>query len=236
MTLSEFSKEFDILYNNIMSNQAPGLSEWEKSVFLTNAQLEILKNYFNPAGNKYQQGFDDSSKRQIDFSNVIETKKLDIYVPSQTYVKIDNRSYCYDFPTDSISIVNEFLGTLAIIPINYQTYIRQMSKPYKYPLKSQAWRLLGKDTNNNSLHIVAEIISAQTNVSLDYVIRYVRRPKPIILEELSNGDTIDNLTEKTECELDQILHKEILQRAVELAKNTFYGDLKSTVDIGSRVE
>ena len=96
MTLSEFSKEFDILYNNIMSNQAPGLSEWEKSVFLTNAQLEILKNYFNPAGNKYQQGFDDSSKRQIDFSNVIETKKLDVYVPSQTYVKIDNRSYCYD--------------------------------------------------------------------------------------------------------------------------------------------
>ena len=48
MTTQEFSNEFDVLYNNIMSNQAPGLDEYEKSVFLTKAQLEILKNYFNP--------------------------------------------------------------------------------------------------------------------------------------------------------------------------------------------
>ena len=58
MTIQEFSNEFDVLYNNIMSNQAPGLDEYEKSVFLTKAQNEILKNYFNPKGNKYQEGFD----------------------------------------------------------------------------------------------------------------------------------------------------------------------------------
>lgn len=33
MTTQEFSSEFDILYNNIMSNAAPGLDEYEKSVF-----------------------------------------------------------------------------------------------------------------------------------------------------------------------------------------------------------
>lgn len=37
MTLQEFSDEFDVLYNNITSNQAPGLNEYEKSVFLTKA-------------------------------------------------------------------------------------------------------------------------------------------------------------------------------------------------------
>jgi hypothetical protein len=35
MTNQEFINEFDILYNNIMSNQAPGLDEYEKSVYLT---------------------------------------------------------------------------------------------------------------------------------------------------------------------------------------------------------
>lgn len=35
MTPDEFSNEFDILYNNIMSNKAPGLNVYEKSVFLT---------------------------------------------------------------------------------------------------------------------------------------------------------------------------------------------------------
>lgn len=43
----EFSNEFDVLYNNIMSNAAPGLNEYEKSVFLTKGQEEIVKNYFN---------------------------------------------------------------------------------------------------------------------------------------------------------------------------------------------
>jgi hypothetical protein len=37
MTTTEFSNEFDILYNSITSNMAPGLDEYEKSVFLTRA-------------------------------------------------------------------------------------------------------------------------------------------------------------------------------------------------------
>ena len=72
MTLPEFNTNFDLLYNNIASNQAPGLDEYEKSVFLTNAQLELVKNYFNPKGNKYQEGFDQSPKRQLDFSTITD--------------------------------------------------------------------------------------------------------------------------------------------------------------------
>lgn len=74
MDNTEFSNQFDVLYNNVMSNAAPGLNEYEKSVFLTKAQNEIVKNYFNPKGNKYQEGFDDSAKRQIDFSELISNK------------------------------------------------------------------------------------------------------------------------------------------------------------------
>lgn len=37
MTNAEFSNEFDTLFNNITSNQAPGIDEYEKSVFLTQA-------------------------------------------------------------------------------------------------------------------------------------------------------------------------------------------------------
>ena len=41
----EFSSEFDILYNNIMSNTAPGLDEYEKSVFLTQAQEQLIVRF-----------------------------------------------------------------------------------------------------------------------------------------------------------------------------------------------
>ena len=47
MTIQEFSNEFDILYNNSMSNAAPGLNEYEKSVFLTQAQ-ESLSAFRKP--------------------------------------------------------------------------------------------------------------------------------------------------------------------------------------------
>mgnify|MGYP006975185555 CR=1 FL=1 len=39
MTNNEFSNEFDVLYQNITSNQAPGLDEYEKSVFLSKPYL-----------------------------------------------------------------------------------------------------------------------------------------------------------------------------------------------------
>lgn len=47
MSNTEFSNQFDILYNNIMSNAAPGLSEYEKSVFLTQAQRDIIIGVYN---------------------------------------------------------------------------------------------------------------------------------------------------------------------------------------------
>ena len=37
MTVEEMDNMFDVLYNNITSNQAPGLNAYEKSVFLTKA-------------------------------------------------------------------------------------------------------------------------------------------------------------------------------------------------------
>ena len=75
MTSLEFSNSFDIRYNNIMSNQSPGLDEYEKSVVLSAAELELVKNTFNPKGNKYQEGYDDSAKRQYDFSTITEIKR-----------------------------------------------------------------------------------------------------------------------------------------------------------------
>ena len=50
MTLQEFSVEFDILYNNVSSNQAPGLTEYEKSVFLTQAQEAIVLDLYKGTG------------------------------------------------------------------------------------------------------------------------------------------------------------------------------------------
>lgn len=244
MTTQEFSNEFDVLYNNIMSNQAPGLDEYEKSVFLTKAQLEILKNYFNPKGNKYGQGFDENAKRQIDFSTLITVAKPSQYTPDGSYVKFDDRSQLYKLPQDILLMLNETgINTvdgvkrlISIIPMNYEEYARLMSKPWKQPLKNQGWRLF---QSTSGVDFISEVVIKYNSSLTDYKIRYVKRPKPIILANLADeysNVSIEGINTITECELDPILHPEILQRAVELAKSAYTGDLKSSVELGQRSE
>lgn len=244
MTTQEFSNEFDVLYNNIMSNQAPGLDEYEKSVFLTKAQLEILKNYFNPKGNKYGQGFDENAKRQIDFSTLIAVAKPSQYTPDGSYVKFDDRSQLYKMPQDILLMLNETgINTvdgvkrlISIIPMNYEEYARLMSKPWKQPLKNQGWRLF---QSTGGVDFISEVVIKYNSSLTNYKIRYVKRPKPIILANLADeysNVSIEGLNTITECELDPILHPEILQRAVELAKSAYIGDLKSSVELGQRSE
>lgn len=256
MTTQEFSDQFDVLYNNIMSNQAPGLDEYEKSVFLTKAQYEIVKNYFNPKSNKNQEGFDDSPKRQVDFSKLMAVKTPATFTTAN-YPKFDDRSQLFTMPTDILFVLNEtavnFIpvtpltnpitaqaGTerlINIVPISFEEYARIISKPYKQPLKNQGWRLFNGGDIESTTHFVTEIIIKSGTLIRDYRVRYVKRPKPIILTTLSETNvSLDGLTAVTECELDPILHPEILQRAVELAKSAYIGDLKSSVDLGQRNE
>lgn len=262
MTNSEFSNEFDVLYNSITSNQAPGLDEYEKSVFLTKAQDEIVKSYFNPRSNKTQEGFDGNEKRQIDFSMIMKcevysdsiaisplsiegeiTKPIDPpeigvlpNVFSDSFFDLRGNTKSVVLDDNILMIVNEYaevtrngsISRLTILPISYTEYSRLMSKPYKRPLKNQAWRLL----DNSNGHKKAEIIIGPNDTISRYVIRYIKRPRAIRLTNFDEDVTLDGEFTEQSCELDPILHPEILQRAVELAKAAYTGDLQSQIALG----
>lgn len=306
MSVEEMDNMFDVLYNNITSNQAPGLNAYEKSVFLTKGQDETLKNYFNPKskGNNTQEGFDGSAKRQVDFSmlTTVATTSATSYTyslvsgktdkdgkpvysrkettaPKSTYgytvaydtdgniLKDDSDNVLYirnegtdvsgfDTPlfdmrenTKSVTLpsklmyaINEMVEVtrndkkilLQVIPVKFDEYSRLMCKPYKRPLKYQAWRLTNNDVVNK-----ADIVVGPSDTLTKYIIRYVRRPNPIIVSDL-DGLSIEGKSTATECELDPILHEEILQRAVELAKiawtNTGQDNLQAVMQAGQRSE
>jgi hypothetical protein len=252
MTTAEFSAEFDTLYNNIKSLSAPGLDEYEKSVFLTKAQEEIVKNYFNPTSNKLQQGFDGSEKRQVDFAELISVAAgtQDGTLPG-SYISIDPRAELFYLPQDVFMIVNETVVVrdnltnttfkAVVVPINYREYDRVMSKPYGEPLKRQCWRMIQANTTSfgaTGQKPVAELIS-RTNTNVEsYTVRYVKRPQPIILTNLaSNGLSINGVTAVTECELNMLVHREILDRAVELAIAAYKdGSLQAAVQLNQRNE
>ena len=251
MTATEFSDQFDVLYNNVMSNAAPGLNEYEKSVFLTKAQDEIVKNYFNPKGNKYQEGFDGNAKRQIDFSKLISHATV-VLAASQT--SFDARAQVGTLPTGILVVINEVVslasgatpkGTRQVIPITYEEYTRLMSKPYKEPLKNQAWRIItGQTTGATSVELI--INNNDMSFTKTYKLRYVRKPNPIVTANLASavgdGVSVDGTAVQTQCELDPSIHQEILQRAVELAKAAYAADqngqlqMQDQITVGQRSE
>ena len=170
MTNLEFSNEFDVLYNSITSNQAPGLDEYEKSVFLTKAQSEILREYFNPRIDAANGGFDGSQKRQYDFSTLIRTANLfnvnSIKERITDIEKIDRRSLVFLFPQDYFLSVNEVVydgnKAFSVLPISYDTYQRLMLKPYTMPVKKGVWRLF---TDKKNCNFVQEYVD---NSQTDY--------------------------------------------------------------------
>ena len=62
---------------------------------------------------------------------------------------------------------------------------------------------------------VVEIVS-KYNVE-SYLVRYLSRPAPIILSDLADNLSINDINKKTECELNPVIHRTILERAVKLA-------------------
>lgn len=250
MTTTEFSNEFDTLYNNVMSNQAPGIDDYEKSVFLTRAQEEIIKNYFNPRSNKLQQGFDDNEKRQIDFSEITKVADITSNTIPSGYTTLDSRGVMFSYPVDTFIIINESvrllyngqLSSAVVVPITFREYDRLMSKPYKEPLPRQCWKLIqGNATtpvNPSGQSIVVELIPRTSATINSYKVRYVKRPQPIILTSLAaQGLSINGINTISECELNPIIHREILDRAVELAKIAYQaGDPASHIQVNQRNE
>lgn len=276
MTIQEFSNTFDTLLNSYNTQSQFGeqaskreivLDEYEKSVLLTQAQDIIVKSYFDGTLNQQGQGFDDSTRRQMDFSSLIKIAELAPLDPSEAQVQIfDDRGIVYPLPrkvvddveiegtTDVLFILNEKLTQVCtkgqqrveqwrkdfvIVPISYKEYDREMSKPYAQPLKKQAWRLFqnqatGFDINSELIprfNVKEETSEGAVPVSTTFIykIRYVKRPTPIVLEDLPNNLEIDGVTTESECELNPIIHMDILNKAVELAIATRGGSYQTAV-------
>ena len=244
MTVEELNNEFDIHYNSIAGQSSPNLDLYEKSIFFTKAQLELVKDYYDPQSNRKQKGFEASEKRRTDLKELIKNYKS--LVSFSDTNAIDSSSKFFNIPNDVFIITNEkgiikdtgcFEGkSLNIKPMTQDEYNIQIDNPFKRPNEKVAWRLDFSKINNNK---VVEIV---TPYKIEYNLRYIKYPKPIILGDLdilfpSENLSIDGQTSPSTCELDIEIHKEIVDRAVELALRDYKpSGLESKIQLDQRNE
>lgn len=251
MNVSEFSLEFDVLYNNITSNLSPGLSEYEKSIFLTRAQEQIVKNHFGIKSNTKSEGLNNSIKRDTDFSTLFKTVSITsgiTEIPNPTHT-LNTRVRRFTIKEDYLFIINEFCEIVkrdsagnvldtqltTVVPLHYSEFARLNSGPYKEPNLYETWRIISDVVTVNESTF--DLYIRYNWTLINYIIRYIKKPNPIILEELSTQNlTIDGKHAVSSCELNPILHQEVLDRAVELAKVAFLGSTEEVINVNQRNE
>jgi len=244
MTNLEFRNEFDIHYNSIATQSAPNIDDYELSVYLTKAQLELVKDYYDPSSNRKNKGFENSEKRRVDLKELI--KEFNTNTLISTNIKLTNDSKIFKIPDDVFLIIYESVKCnvnncgekeLSVVPKTHDEFNIQYGNPFKRPNKNKVWRLDISKINNNK---IVELISPFT-IS-EYKIRYIKYPKPIIISDLNISFPNENLTINgfssiQQCELDQEIHNEILDRAVELALRDYKpSNLESKILVDNRNE
>lgn len=219
MTTEEFSNEFDVLLNSYITINQDSfkLDEYEKSVLLTESQEAVIKELYS--GKLAGEGFEETEEIRRGLDSLVNTLELtseDISKP-----KMSDKSQFFQLPPDiwfityeSALLSDESLGCknntrVMVIPIRQDEYHSVESNPFRGPSDKRVLRI---DTGSS----IVELISKYNIKS--YFVKYLSKPKPIILQDISNENlTINGEKLKMGCKLNESLHRTILEGAVALA-------------------
>ena len=218
MNIQEFSNSFDTLLQPYIAKESfseqnnLAFDEYEKSIFLTKAQEQIVLELY--------QELEQSEEVRKYLSNLIKT---DNYVPvgeqDETLINNNFKSYKVEISNDILFMIYEQCTLsdenncinnkiVSVVPTIHDDLDKVLKNPFKSPNSRKVIRL---DFDNK-----IELIS-KYNIS-NYKVRYLKKPNPIILVTLEDNLSINNGdTKVSNGETNPILHERIVQRAVQLA-------------------
>lgn len=218
MNVQELSNLFDTLLqpyitkDNFGKQNTLAFDEYEKSIFMTKAQEQIVLELY--------QELEQSEEVRKYLSNLIKT---DNYVPvgeqDETLINNNFKSYKVEISNDILFMIYEQCTLsdenncinnkiVSVVPTIHDDLDKVLKNPFKSPNSRKVIRL---DFDNK-----IELIS-KYNIT-NYKVRYLKKPNPIILVALEDNLSINNGdTKVSNGETNPILHERIVQRAVQLA-------------------
>lgn len=195
----ELYNKFQLYYDNVSSHQAPGFSLHEISSYLTDAQLELVRSF-------YEMFEKDEACRKalvpLVISETIETSTPDIE-------KMADESRFFRLPVITMDGERELPAPLPKIlyilyesirnprfrsqchgwwncpikPVTHDEFHSIYNDPFIYN-KRKSLRLDVSDGKDS----YAEVVSKRYGENWNYFVRYIMRPTPIIL---CDGETAD---------------------------------------------
>ena len=231
MTTEEFSTEFDVLARSYMTryqfgsgvdSDGPNFDEYEKSVFLTEAQKQLVTSLYT-GKNPYRESFEFTEETRRYLESLVRTKVYTTEEASDDSSLLSKalsvNSVFFSLPKDLAFITleqvvfdDESLGclngkTATVQPVTHDQYGKLRKNPFRGSSKNKVLRI---DTGEGYVELISDYKIGS------YTLKYLSKPEPIILTELENL-TIDGFSEVTDCKLNPMVHSMILDMAVRMA-------------------
>lgn len=257
MTAAELLQKFNLHYDNILSAAAPGLNEYEISLYLTQAHREVVSSYYNGVMGGDAVDSTEAVKSLIPRYILSDSIQITDLAPNQieglfSYT-IDLNSQVLQLlaerikgPNNSDSIVRNIL----VKPVNIDVLYRLMRNPFRRPSDLRVWRL-DQTSNESTIERQIILISNEDLASEDfqYIYTYMKEPEAILLVDLDSeewasigdlsimGQKRANVDGDLGDKISPTLWELIINRAVELATRDYKENtLNTQIALNRRVE
>lgn len=216
---------FNFQYNNIFSNQAPGMEDYDITMALNMAHIEILDEYSN--------GIDLFEKNRSILNGYIIEDNIDGELSTSKLFGIDYQTFSLSDNYWKIlieSITTNAISDEAVVkPIKYDELSKYSKNPYRKPNGLRAWRL---DVNSNpSEDSVRDVkILFKKMSSTDYIKKY----NVVYFAIPDRFDLESDVIPKT-LETNLFLTEKVINRACELATRDYKSNtLESQIQTNAR--
>ena len=209
LTAPEMWYEARLLYESIASADAPGYTSRDWSLILTQAQEKVLRDIID-------EGVEKNDTNKLILSPITKTIS-NLSIAADTSVVIPNAYSVVENTFNPFHIEAEFVYNSAVTPTNlipvkpieWDDYGILIDNPYEKP-----------STNVIFWKIVTDgkvVIVGDGSVVNKYLVTYIARPVPIVVDTLSAPQAIEGITTITNCSLHHSVHRKIVEKAASLA-------------------
>jgi hypothetical protein len=232
LTNQNFLDQFYLQYDKVATLQAPGYGPNEIQLMAQEAQELLILTSYNPLSNRLKEGFEETEKRIQDLGNLVRTRILTpqalsvdnmangrfFQLPNvqyTTYPTTKNNFDVYWFTVYEQAITDQIdyclpkingayqYKTLEIIEINHNEYVQLIEDPFNKPTQNKVWRMRSEGG-------LQELITDGTYNITGYKVRYIRKPRPIILDgTIALSAPCSELADHT--------HYELVRKTLEIA-------------------
>lgn len=213
MTAQEMQYHFELKLNQFHSIEKTYTST-DVSAFLNLAQDQLIEDRYSKKVGSIISFFEADEKTRMELGSLIANHIVNTGSFDTTNIALHPDALFAALPSNYLYSLQEMAvvsyvdcnndsatGIAKVLPIRHDEYLMNIDNPYGKPYRKLVWRMDYGSTGAKK----HELVHGSGETISSYKLRYLRKPTAI---DINTG---------VDCELHEVLHEEIVDRAILIA-------------------